>query len=116
MVTRRTLLKRLAASALVYPALPWRWLAAGEQPAPRDIAFFSASRLSELIRRREIGALELLELYLKRIEQFNSALNAVIWLDSDRARRRAREADNALRRGEVWGPFAWSAHDCEGYV
>lgn len=105
MVTRRTLLKGLAASALVYPALPWRWLAAREQPASGDIAFFSASRLSGLIQRREIGALELLDLYLERIKRFNSRLNAVTWLHSDRARSRAREADKALDRGEVWSPL-----------
>lgn len=105
MISRRTLLKGLAAGALVYPALPWRWLAAREQPASGDLAFLSASRLSELIQRREIGALELLDLYLERIQQFNSQLNAVIWLDSDRARTRAQEADKALDRGEIWGPL-----------
>lgn len=62
MVTRRTLLKGLAAGALVYPALPWRWLVASEQPASGDIAFLSASRLSDLIHRRAISALELLDL------------------------------------------------------
>lgn len=105
MITRRNLLKGLAASALVYPALPWHRLSAREQAASGDIALFSASRLRELIRRREIGALELLDLYLERIERFNPELNAVIWLDSERARVRAREADKALDRDEVWGPL-----------
>ena len=45
----------------------------------------------------------MLELYLSRIERYNGALNAVCTLDAAGARQRAREADAALARGEVWG-------------
>lgn len=105
MTTRRTLLKGLAAGALVSPALPWRRPAAGQRSAASELAFFSASRLSELLQSREIGALKLLDLYLERIERFNGELNAVVRLDRDRARNRAREADKALDRGEIRGPL-----------
>jgi amidase len=32
-------------------------------------------------------------------------LNAIVFADMDRARARAREADAALARGEIWGPL-----------
>lgn len=68
-----------------------------------DIAFKSAMELAQLIKRREIGCLELLEFYLERVQRYNPQLNAIIVLDEERARTRAREADEALARGEDWG-------------
>ena len=66
-------------------------------------AFLPAHELALRIRRREISALELLQLYLRRIERHNPAVNAVVLLDADRALQRARAADAALARGETWG-------------
>jgi amidase len=43
--------------------------------------------------------------YLAQIERHNAQLNAIVTLDEDGARRKAREADAALGRGEVWGPL-----------
>ncbi len=70
-----------------------------------DHAFASTTALAERLRRREIGCLELLEHYLARIARENPRLNAVVTLDAERARTRAREADAALARGESWGPL-----------
>lgn len=70
-----------------------------------DLAWRSAARLASLVRRRKLGCLELLDHYLARVERFNPVLNAVIATDVPRARRRARVADRALARGEVWGPL-----------
>ncbi|MHC4447996.1 MAG: amidase family protein, partial [Planctomycetota bacterium] len=70
-----------------------------------ELAFGTAVELTEKIRNREVGATELLELYLSRVEKFNPALNAIIVLDGPGARARAREADAALARGENWGPL-----------
>ena len=70
-----------------------------------DIAFSSAKQLAAQIRRRKIGCLELLEHYLKRVERHNPALNAVIAVDFPAAMKRARAADRALAKGEVWGPL-----------
>ena len=70
-----------------------------------DLAFKSALQLAADIRDRKIGCVELLELYLARVEKFNPALNAIVVLDEERARERAREADAALVRGEIWGPL-----------
>src|SRR3954451_24940788 len=68
-------------------------------------AFGSATQLALEIRDRRIGCLELLDFYLARAERHNPALNAVIVWQVDAARQRARDADAALARGEVWGPL-----------
>ena len=69
------------------------------------LPFRSARQLASDLRRRKLGALELLELYLARVERYNPRLNAIIATDLDAARKRARAADRALARGEVWGPL-----------
>jgi len=70
-----------------------------------SIPFRSASEHIAAIQRKEVSALELLELYLDRIERLNEKINAVVALNSDAARARARRADRALARGEIWGPL-----------
>jgi amidase len=68
-----------------------------------DIAFLPAHELARRIRRRELGALELLEHLLARVERLDPIVNAIPVRDVGRARERAREADAALARGECWG-------------
>jgi amidase len=68
-------------------------------------AFRSATELAAAIRARQIGAQELLEHYLARVERFNPKLNAIVNLRAEHARERARAADQALAKGEVWGPL-----------
>ena len=70
-----------------------------------DLPFRSALELAAEIRAKRISARELLELYLRRIERYNGALNAVIALLPEAARKRADEADAALAKGQVWGPL-----------
>jgi amidase len=70
-----------------------------------DLPFRSASRLAAAIRARKIGCLELLDLYLARVARHNPTLNAIVVLDVAGARRRAKAADAALRRGVLWGPL-----------
>ena len=68
-----------------------------------ELAFLPAHALARCIRRQEVSALELLDLYLERIARLGGPINAVVVLDADRARVRARAADAALARGESWG-------------
>ena len=65
--------------------------------------FKSAEALAESIRTKKIGCLELLDHFLARVDAFNPKLNAIVWLDRDRARERAKAADAALAKGELWG-------------
>src|SRR5262245_50282240 len=70
-----------------------------------DVPFRSSRQLAADIKRKKIGCLELLDLYLTRVEKYDGALNAVVVRDFDRARTRARAADRALARRQIWGPL-----------
>ena len=67
--------------------------------------FASATELAKRIRDKQVGCLELLDHFVARTERFNPALNAIIWMDVEQARDRARTADAALAKGEVLGPL-----------
>jgi amidase len=70
-----------------------------------DLAFCSAVELAARIRRRELGCRELLDHYIARGERWNGAVNAIVTLDVERARREADALDRAAARGEVRGPL-----------
>jgi amidase len=67
--------------------------------------FQSAVAIAQQIRERKISASDALEHFLARVAKYNPRINAIIWLDADRARARAKAADAALAKGEIWGPF-----------
>ena len=75
------------------------------QTIATDGVFSSATRLAGAIRGGRVSAREVLSAHLAQIATHNPALNAVITLDAERATERAREADEALARGENWGPL-----------
>src|SRR5215469_706166 len=70
-----------------------------------DIVFSSTTELATAIRAGHVAATEVLEAHLAQIATHNPALNAIITMDAERAHARAREADEALARGQVWGPL-----------
>ena len=77
-------------------------------PAPTiatDGVFSSTTQLAGAIRAGQVSATDVLNGHLSQIATHNPALNAVVTLDADRASQRAREADEALTRGENWGPL-----------
>jgi len=74
-------------------------------PIIRDVIFSSVTELAAAIRARQISAAELLEEHLAQIANRNPALNAVITIDVGQAHERARAADAALARDEIWGPL-----------
>src|SRR4051812_45710910 len=61
--------------------------------------------LAALIRTGAASAVEVVEAHLRRIEEVNPAINAVVQLDAARALARARAADVELARGEPSGPL-----------
>ena len=70
-----------------------------------DIPFLSASELSEVIRKREVSPVEAVEAYLDRIDSLDSKLYAYLTVCRDEAMQAAREAEQALARGEHRGPM-----------
>src|SRR6266851_713504 len=70
-----------------------------------DLHFRSAKQLASDIRRRKVGCLEALDAFLARVDRFNPKLNAIVVTDVDGARRRAKQADAALKKGKIWGPL-----------
>ncbi|MBT6275887.1 MAG: amidase, partial [Chromatiales bacterium] len=70
-----------------------------------DLAFRSAAELARLIRCKEVGCVELLDVYLERVDRFNPELNAIVVRDVEAARERAKQADAAASKGDWWGPL-----------
>ncbi|HEX6479461.1 MAG TPA: amidase [Ktedonobacteraceae bacterium] len=70
-----------------------------------DIVFSSTTQLATAIQAGHVSATEVLEAHLAQIATHNPALNAIITLDAEQVYKRAREADAALARGEIWGPL-----------
>jgi amidase len=70
-----------------------------------DIIFSSTTQLAAAIQAGQVSAVEVLEAHLAQIDAHNPALNAIITLDAEQARARARAADAARARGELWGPL-----------
>lgn len=68
-----------------------------------NIVFATATELAQMIRDREVSAVEVLDAYLQQIDRHNDKINAIATLDTERAKNRAIEADEALTRGENWG-------------
>jgi amidase len=63
--------------------------------------FASATTLRAALAARRVSAAELADRYIRRIEQYDGRLNAVVVRDFERARQQARAADLAIARGEA---------------
>ncbi len=68
-----------------------------------DLVFQPAHQLAQMIRDRQVSAVEVLDAHLAQIAKHNSKLNAICTLDKENARNRAKQADQALGKGEIWG-------------
>ncbi|MEV0419775.1 amidase [Streptosporangium canum] len=67
--------------------------------------YLTATEMLELLRTRQVSAVELLRAHLSRIEEVNPRVNAVVTLVAERALREAEEADRDLARGRWRGPL-----------
>lgn len=68
-----------------------------------DLVFLPAHQLAQLIRERQVSAVEVLDAHLNQIAKHNTKINAFITLDAETAQHHARRADDALANGEYWG-------------
>ncbi len=65
----------------------------------------TAVDLIQLLKSRALSPVELLDACLARIAALNPAINAVVTLDEEGARRAAKAAEAALLKGEDLGPL-----------
>jgi amidase len=65
-----------------------------------------AWQLADRVRAGDLGATTLLDASLARVEQLNPKLNAVCFLDTERARADAEGVDRCIAAGEDPGAFA----------
>ena len=70
-----------------------------------EICFKTATKLAQLIRAKELSAIEVMEAFMAQIERVNPAVNAIVTLLAERAMDGARAADETLARGEEVGPL-----------
>jgi Asp-tRNA(Asn)/Glu-tRNA(Gln) amidotransferase A subunit family amidase len=89
-----------------------------QEPAPEPpaegLAFATLSELARLIRGRAVSSVELTELYLRRLKQYDPLLKCVVTLTEDLALEQARRADAELAAGRYRGPLhgiPWGAKD-----
>ncbi|MGI9108292.1 MAG: amidase [Pyrinomonadaceae bacterium] len=69
-----------------------------------EITALSATSLCELVRRHALSPVEIMEAHLRRAEQLNSALNAIVTFAPD-ALAQARAAERAAMSGEQLPPL-----------
>ncbi|MCH8284820.1 MAG: amidase, partial [Chloroflexi bacterium] len=74
-------------------------------PSDSDLAFTPAYQLRELIAQKQVSPVELVEASLRRIEALNPRLNAFLTVTADAALASAREAEQAVQRGDALGPL-----------
>jgi Asp-tRNA(Asn)/Glu-tRNA(Gln) amidotransferase A subunit family amidase len=130
---RRTGPRRVAIETTLAPATRWNPVLPGLKAGPErerfvrsnndpgalptgdeDIAFASVVQLSRWIEQRKLSSERLTQIYLKRLEQFDSKLRCVITLTRDLALAQAKQADAEIAAGKYRGPLhgiPWGAKD-----
>lgn len=68
-----------------------------------DLVFRPTHQIGQIIQDRNVSAVEVLDGHVTQISKHNAKLNAICTLDEERARQRAKQADEALAKGENWG-------------
>jgi amidase len=71
----------------------------------RGLCDLSAQAMLALLRDREVSAAELVEAHLRRVEEVNGQVNAIVTLTAERALDEAKAADADLAAGRWRGPL-----------
>jgi aspartyl-tRNA(Asn)/glutamyl-tRNA(Gln) amidotransferase subunit A len=70
-----------------------------------DLAFMGAAKLAALVRDKQMSPVDLVRLYLDRIDRFDGRLRAWITVCREQAQEAARRAEAAVMRGWPLGPL-----------
>src|SRR5437762_4284387 len=73
--------------------------------AAEELAYFGAARLASLVRERHVSPVELVRVYLERIERLDARLRAYITVLPESALEAAHKAEAAVMRGEALAPL-----------
>ncbi len=71
----------------------------------QDLAHEPISAVAELLRRKEVSPVELTDMTLERVEKLDPRINSFYTVFKNAARTSAREAEDAIRRGNYRGPL-----------
>ena len=71
----------------------------------RDIPFLTVAELAQLIESREVSPVEVTQAYLDRIDGLDFKFNAYLAVSRREALEAAREAEDAIARGDYRGPM-----------
>ena len=130
---RRTGPKKMQLEAALAPASRWEPNQYGQKANPHegrfvrgkievlrlpasdlDIAFAPVTQLSHWIETRQLSSERLTQIYIKRLERFDSKLRCVITLTRELALEQAKRADAEIAAGKYRGPLhgiPWGAKD-----
>ena len=75
----------------------------GQTEPSNDICFMPATEMAHSIRKRQLSAVEVMQAHLARIDQLNGSLNAIVTLLPEQAMAAAKQADDAVARGDELG-------------
>lgn len=67
------------------------------------ILFEPAGILAKQIKEGKISSYQVVSAFIEQIEKQNSTYNAIILLNKEQALEKAKEADLAMAKGEIWG-------------
>ena len=70
-----------------------------------DIAFAPVAQLSRWIEAKQLSSERLTNIYLGRIEKFDSKIRSIITLTKEHALTRAKQADSEIAAGKYLGPL-----------
>jgi aspartyl-tRNA(Asn)/glutamyl-tRNA(Gln) amidotransferase subunit A len=70
-----------------------------------DLAFTPVTELAQLVRERKVSPVELVRMYLERIDRWDDRLHAYVTVSRDAALEQAKQAEAAVTRGDRVGPL-----------
>jgi len=95
---------------------------ASDQPSVRrprnleDVAFWTVTQLSQLLKTKQVKSQELTEMYLARLKNYNPKLNCVVTSTEDLAMQQARQADQEIAAGHYRGPLHGIPWGCKDII
>ena len=70
-----------------------------------DLAFSSISSLKKLISNKEISPVELVNMFVERIEKYNPKLNAYLAVSAEKALVAAKKTESSVLKNQPIGPL-----------